>query len=126
VEILKQREGDPYPVEKQIAIIYAGVKGLMQPVPITKIKEFEKDYLTVLEANHADTLVALKVGPPYCSWHIFWKEVADIWYVERKWSQYFNKVCQMDKIVEADMAASASATAPAVTTPQRLLMLLLQ
>ena len=62
VEILKQREGDPYPVEKQIAIIYAGVKGLMQPVPVTKIKEFEKDYLTVLEANHADTLVALKAG----------------------------------------------------------------
>ncbi len=62
VEILKQREGDPYPVEKQIAIIYAGVKGLMQPVPVTKIKEFEKDYLNVLEANHADTLVALKAG----------------------------------------------------------------
>jgi F-type H+-transporting ATPase subunit alpha len=62
VEILKQREGDPYPVEKQIAIIYAGLKGLMQPVPIAKIKEFEKDYLTVLEANHADTLVALKAG----------------------------------------------------------------
>ncbi len=62
VEILKQREGDPYPVEKQIAIIYAGVKGLMQPVPVAKIKEFEKDYLTVLEANHADTLIALKAG----------------------------------------------------------------
>jgi F-type H+-transporting ATPase subunit alpha len=62
VEILKQREGDPYPVEKQIAIIYAGVKGLMQPVPVSKIKEFEKDYLTVLEANYADTLVALKAG----------------------------------------------------------------
>lgn len=62
VEILKQREGDPYPVEKQIAIIYAGVKGLMQPVPISKIKEFEKDYLTLLEANHADTLLALKAG----------------------------------------------------------------
>jgi F-type H+-transporting ATPase subunit alpha len=62
VEILKQREGDPYPVEKQIAIIYAGVKGLMQPVPVAKIKEFEKDYLTVLEANHADTLLALKAG----------------------------------------------------------------
>jgi F-type H+-transporting ATPase subunit alpha len=62
VEILKQREGDPFPVEKQIAIIYAGVKGLMQPVPVNKIKEFEKDYLTVLEANHADTLVALKAG----------------------------------------------------------------
>ena len=62
VEILKQREGDPYPVEKQIAIIYAGVKGLLQNVPINKVKEFEKDFLTVLEANNADTLVALKAG----------------------------------------------------------------
>ena len=62
------------------------------------------------------TLAALKAGPPYISWHP-WKEVTEIWYAERKWSQYFNNVCQMGKIVEADMAASASATAPAVTTP---------
>jgi F-type H+-transporting ATPase subunit alpha len=62
VEILKQKEGDPYPVEKQIAIIYVGTKGLMQRVPINKVKEFEKDYLTVLEAKHADVLVALKAG----------------------------------------------------------------
>jgi F-type H+-transporting ATPase subunit alpha len=62
VEILKQREGDPYPVEKQIAIIYVGTKGLIQRVPINKVKEFEKDYLTVLEAKHADVLVSLKAG----------------------------------------------------------------
>jgi F-type H+-transporting ATPase subunit alpha len=62
VEILKQREGDPYPVEKQIAIIYVGTKGLIQRVPINQVKTFEKEYLTVLEAKHADTLVALKAG----------------------------------------------------------------
>ncbi|MEY3843833.1 MAG: hypothetical protein RL293_255, partial [Bacteroidota bacterium] len=62
VEILKQKEGDPYPVEKQIAIIYVGVKGLIQNVPTNQVKNFEKDYLTVLEAKHADTLVALKAG----------------------------------------------------------------
>ncbi|MEI8116209.1 MAG: F0F1 ATP synthase subunit alpha [Flavobacteriia bacterium] len=62
VEILKQKEGDPYPVEKQIAIIYVGVKGLIQNVPINQVKNFEKDYLMVLEAKHADTLVALKAG----------------------------------------------------------------
>jgi len=62
VEILKQKEGDPYPVEKQIAIIYVGTKGLIQNVPINQVKNFEKDYLTVLEAKHADTLVALKAG----------------------------------------------------------------
>jgi F-type H+-transporting ATPase subunit alpha len=62
VEILKQREGDPYPVEKQIAIIYVGTQGLMQNVPIAKVKEFEKEYLNYLEAKHADVLVALKAG----------------------------------------------------------------
>lgn len=62
LEILKQREGDPYPVEKQIAIIYVGTKGLMQNVPVNKVKDFEKEYLDFLEAKHADVLVRLKAG----------------------------------------------------------------
>ena len=62
LEILKQREGDPYPVEKQIAIIYVGTKGLMQNVPVNKVKEFEKEYLDFLEAKHSDVLVRLKAG----------------------------------------------------------------
>ena len=62
VEILKQREGDPFPVEKQIAIIYVGTKGLIQKVPVNKVKEFEIEYLNYLEAKHADVLVALKAG----------------------------------------------------------------
>jgi F-type H+-transporting ATPase subunit alpha len=62
VEILKQREGDPYPVEKQIAIIFVGTKGLMQKVPINKIKDFETEYLNFLEAKHSDVLVALRAG----------------------------------------------------------------
>jgi F-type H+-transporting ATPase subunit alpha len=62
VEILKQREGDPFPVEKQIAIIYVGTKGLIQRVPVAKVKEFEKEFLTLLESQHADVLAALKAG----------------------------------------------------------------
>ncbi len=62
VEILKQKEGDPYSVEKQIAIIYVGTKGLIQNVPVNKVKEFENDFLTVMEGTHADTLAALKAG----------------------------------------------------------------
>ena len=62
VEILKQRDGDPYTVEKQIAIIYVGTKGLIQNVPLNKVKEFEKEYLNFLEAKHADVLVSLKAG----------------------------------------------------------------
>jgi F-type H+/Na+-transporting ATPase subunit alpha len=62
VEILKQKEGDPYPVEKQIAIIYAGTKGLLQNVPVAKVKAYEKEYLDYLEAKHKDILVSLKAG----------------------------------------------------------------
>jgi F-type H+-transporting ATPase subunit alpha len=62
LEILKQREGDPYPVEKQIAIIYVGTKGLMQNVPVSRVKEFEKEYLDFLEAKHKDVLTRLKAG----------------------------------------------------------------
>jgi F-type H+-transporting ATPase subunit alpha len=62
VEILKQREGDPFPVEKQIAIIFVGTKGLMQNVPVAKVKEFENEYLNYLDAKHRDVLDALRAG----------------------------------------------------------------
>src|SRR5690554_1139824 len=62
VEILKQNEGDPFSVEDQIAIIYAGTKNLMRNVPVEKIREFERDYLELLNASHRDTMDALKAG----------------------------------------------------------------
>ncbi|MBT8294791.1 MAG: F0F1 ATP synthase subunit alpha, partial [Gramella sp.] len=62
VEILKQGQNDPYPVEKQIAIIYAGSKNLLRDVPVEKVKEFERDYLEYLDAKHRDTLDTLKAG----------------------------------------------------------------
>jgi F-type H+-transporting ATPase subunit alpha len=62
VEILKQREGDPFTVERQIAIIYVGTKGLIQNVPIDKVKDFENEYLNFLEAKHADVMNSLKAG----------------------------------------------------------------
>jgi F-type H+-transporting ATPase subunit alpha len=34
----------------------------MQNVPVSKVKEFEKEFLNFLEAKHADVLVALKAG----------------------------------------------------------------
>lgn len=62
VELLKQSENDPYTVEDQIAVIYAGSKNLMRNVPVNKIKEFERDYLEMLNVKHRDTLDALKAG----------------------------------------------------------------
>lgn len=62
VEILKQTVNDPYTVEDQIAIIYAGSKNLLRNVPVEKVKEFEKEFLQVLNLSHRDTLNALKAG----------------------------------------------------------------
>ncbi|WP_417884648.1 F0F1 ATP synthase subunit alpha [Zunongwangia sp.] len=62
VEILKQGQNDPYPVEDQIAIIFAGSKNLLRNVPIDKVKEFEKDYLEFLNTKHRDILDVLKSG----------------------------------------------------------------
>jgi len=62
VEILKQSVNDPYTVEDQVAIIYAGSKNLLRNVPVNKVKEFEKDFIAYLNATHRDTLDALKAG----------------------------------------------------------------
>src|SRR5210317_17024 len=62
VEILKQAQNDPYKVEDQVAIIYAGSKNLLRKVPVEKIKEFERDYLELLNAKHRDILDILKAG----------------------------------------------------------------
>ncbi len=62
VEILKQGQNDPFTVEDQVAIIFAGSKNLLRDVPVNKIKEFEKDYLEFLNAKHRDVLDTLKAG----------------------------------------------------------------
>jgi len=62
VEILKQAVNDPYTVEDQVAIIYAGSKNLLRNVPVNKVKEFERDYLEFLNNKHRDILNALKAG----------------------------------------------------------------
>ena len=62
VEILKQAQGDPFTVEDQIAIIYAGSKNLLRNVPVDKVKEFERNYLEFLNAKHRNVLDDLKAG----------------------------------------------------------------
>jgi F-type H+/Na+-transporting ATPase subunit alpha len=62
VEILKQAQYSPYRVEQQVAIIYCGTKGLLKDVPVKKIKEFETDFLNVMEAQHKAALDSLKKG----------------------------------------------------------------
>ena len=62
VEILKQAQNDPYTVEEQVAIIYAGSKNLLRNVPVNKVKEFETAFLTSLKKQHKKVLAELKAG----------------------------------------------------------------
>ena len=62
VEILKQAQNDPFTVEDQVAIIYAGSKNLLREVPVTAVKAFEKDYIETLRMSHQEVLSSLKAG----------------------------------------------------------------
>ncbi len=62
VEILKQGLHKPFSVEQQIAIIFCGSKGLLSDVPVDKIKEFEIQFLDMLELKHKDILATLAEG----------------------------------------------------------------
>jgi len=62
VEILKQDQNSPMPVEEQTAIIYCGTKNLLRNVPVNKVREFEASFLDYMRMKHADTLAQLKAG----------------------------------------------------------------
>ncbi|MCU0423189.1 MAG: F0F1 ATP synthase subunit alpha [Bacteroidia bacterium] len=62
VEILKQGQYAPVSVEKQVAIIYLGTKGLLNNVPVNKIREFEVEFHQFIEAKHSSVLAELKKG----------------------------------------------------------------
>ena len=62
VEILKQAQNDPYTVEEQVAIIYAGSKNLLRNVPVERVKEFETAFLATLKKKHKKDLAELKAG----------------------------------------------------------------
>ena len=62
VEILKQSQNDPYKVEDQIAIIYAGTKNLLKEVPVDRVKDFEEAYIKELNKASKKVLESLKQG----------------------------------------------------------------
>ncbi|HCY43279.1 MAG TPA: F0F1 ATP synthase subunit alpha [Prolixibacteraceae bacterium] len=62
VEILKQPQYAPIKIEHQIAIIYCGVKELLRDVPVAKVKDFEHDFIELMEMQYRDVLDKLRAG----------------------------------------------------------------
>lgn len=61
-EVLKQPQYAPVPVEEQVAIILASTKGYIDAVPVSKVKDFEKEFLTLLRTQHQAVLDNFRAG----------------------------------------------------------------
>jgi F-type H+-transporting ATPase subunit alpha len=62
VEILKQPQYHPVPVEKQVAIIYLGTQGLLRDVAVKKVKAFEEHFLMEMQSKLPEALAEFKKG----------------------------------------------------------------
>ncbi|KJE96735.1 hypothetical protein CAOG_009030 [Capsaspora owczarzaki ATCC 30864] len=59
-ELLKQRQYTPLPVELQICIIFAGVRGYLDKLEPSKVTKFEEQYSRHIQANHQDVLETIR------------------------------------------------------------------
>ena len=56
VEILKQKQYSPLPVEKQIAILFAATNGYLDAFPVAEARRYEEELYTFLETRHPEML----------------------------------------------------------------------
>jgi F-type H+-transporting ATPase subunit alpha len=55
-ELLKQSQFSPLKMEEQVVVIYAGVNGYLDPLPVARVRAFENGLLTLLRTEHGDIL----------------------------------------------------------------------
>jgi F-type H+/Na+-transporting ATPase subunit alpha len=60
VEILKQPQYDPLPMEKQVSIIYAGTRGFLDKYPVEVLADYEKQFYTFMESRYAELWAELR------------------------------------------------------------------
>jgi len=60
VELLKQPQYDPFPVENQVVSIWAGSNGYLDDVPLEDVSRFEHDFLEFLKRSHAGILTGIR------------------------------------------------------------------
>ena len=60
VELLKQNQFSPLPVEKQVLSIYAGVNGFLDDIPVPDVRRFEAELLSFAENAHPGVLAAIR------------------------------------------------------------------
>ena len=60
VEILKQGQYEPYPVEEQVASIWIGTSGSIDDVPVADVRRFEKEFISFLKTDHSGVLASIR------------------------------------------------------------------
>jgi len=60
VELLKQGQYAPLPVEKQVVSVYLGTTGLMDEIPVAEVKKFEKEIQEYIEVNYSSIFESIK------------------------------------------------------------------
>ncbi len=56
VELLKQGQFKPVPVEMQVVVIFAGVNGFLDEIPLEHVLRFEKEFVELMQTRHRDIL----------------------------------------------------------------------
>jgi F-type H+-transporting ATPase subunit alpha len=60
VELLKQPQSSPFPVEKQVVLVWSGTSGELDEVPVADIRRFENEFLDYVERNHGGLLGTIR------------------------------------------------------------------
>jgi F-type H+-transporting ATPase subunit alpha len=59
-ELLKQPQYSPMPVEEQVVVIFAGVNGYLDPLPVPKVRAFEEGLLRMVRGQHPEILESIR------------------------------------------------------------------
>jgi F-type H+-transporting ATPase subunit alpha len=59
-ELLKQKQFSPMPFEEQTVAIYAGTNGFLDPIPVSRVSEYESQMLDYMRREHADILAEIR------------------------------------------------------------------
>jgi F-type H+-transporting ATPase subunit alpha len=61
-ELLKQAQFSPLKMEEQVVVIYAGVNGYLDPLPVDRVRAFEQGLLAAVRSNHPDILESIRTS----------------------------------------------------------------
>jgi F-type H+-transporting ATPase subunit alpha len=59
-ELLKQPQFSPLKMEEQVVVIYAGVNGYLDPLPVNRVRAFEDGLLSLMRGKHSDILDSIR------------------------------------------------------------------